>query len=447
MYRLILHAIAFILFVAHGAAYGQDAAPISGQSLTLEQAIALAMHNNHKVKIAELGVGKAEDELAATRTYRRPSMQFYALFSQQLVNQDSNITNPLTGIIPGLGPFFSISAPRRPTAIFGGQVLEPLSQQHRIGLNIEQAKVGIELMREEVRSREQSTVDEVKRSYYGILQTQSSLDSLQESIKLYRELDRVTADYVAQKVSLKSDSLDVKTRLAKAEYEALNQTNQLATEKEQLNNLLGRDVRTDFKVSVVANANDFSIDLASARSRALDQRPEVREARLKIRQAELDRRIKKSEYIPDVSVGLTTLTLRNFDNIIPKNFASIGVAVKWEIFDWGRKKNELAEKDKTIEQAKNDLYETESNVLIDVGDKVRKLQQTGQALVVAKLERETAREVLRVNTNKYKLMAGLLSDVLKSQASLAEADDHYQQALLGYWTTKARFEAAMGEDK
>ncbi len=447
MYRLILHAIAFILFVAHGAAYGQDAAPISGQSLTLEQAIALAMHNNHKVKIAELGVGMAEDELAATRTYRRPSMQFYALFSQQLVNQDSNITNPLTGIIPGLGPFFSISAPRRPTAIFGGQVLEPLSQQHRIGLNIEQAKVGIELMREEVRSREQSTVDEVKRSYYGILQTQSSLDSLQESIKLYRELDRVTADYVAQKVSLKSDSLDVKTRLAKAEYEALNQTNQLATEKEQLNNLLGRDVRTDFKVSVVANANDFSIDLASARSRALDQRPEVREARLKIRQAELDRRIKKSEYIPDVSVGLTTLTLRNFDNIIPKNFASIGVAVKWEIFDWGRKKNELAEKDKTIEQAKNDLYETESNVLIDVGDKVRKLQQTGQALVVAKLERETAREVLRVNTNKYKLMAGLLSDVLKSQASLAEADDHYQQALLGYWTTKARFEAAMGEDK
>src|SRR6266478_1442385 len=201
MYRLILHAIAFILFVAHGAAYGQDAAPISGQSLTLEQAIALAMHNNHKVKIAELGVGMAEDELAATRTYRRPSMQFYALFSQQLVKQDSNITNPLTGIIPGLGPFFSISAPRRPTAIFGGQVLEPLSQQHRIGLNIEQAKVGIELMREEVRSREQSTVDEVKRSYYGILQTQSSLDSLQESIKLYRELDRVTADYVAQKVS------------------------------------------------------------------------------------------------------------------------------------------------------------------------------------------------------------------------------------------------------
>ena len=57
-----------------------------------------------------------------------------------------------------------------------------------------------------------------------------------------RELDRVTGDYVAHQVALKSDSLEVKTRLAKAEYEALNLQNQLATQKEQLNNLLGRDV-------------------------------------------------------------------------------------------------------------------------------------------------------------------------------------------------------------
>jgi len=447
MYRLILHAFALILFVGHCAAYGQAVAPPSGELLTLEQAIALAVRNNHSVKIAKLGVGKAEDELAATRTYRLPSMHFYTLFLQQLVKQNSTISNPLSPVLPGLGPFFTISIPRRPTTIVGGQVLQPLSQQYRIGLNIEMAKVSIEERQEEVRLREQNTVDDVKRSYYGILQSQSALDSLQEAIKHYRELDRVTADYVAQKVALKSDSLEVKARLAKAEYEALNLTNQLATEKEQLNNLLGRDVRTDFRVSAVSDAKDFGIDLDSARSRALDQRPEVREARLKIKLAELDRRVKKSEYIPDVSFGFTALTFRNFDPTIPKNFAIVGVAAKWEIFDWGRKKNELAGKDKAIEQANNGLHEAESTVLIDVGDKLRKLQQTRQALLVAQMEQESAREGLRVNTNKYKLTAALLSDVLQSQATLAEADNHYQQALLGYWTAKARFEAAMGEDK
>ena len=48
----------------------------------------------------------------------------------------------------------------------------------------------------------------------------------------------------------------------------------------------------------------FESDLAAAQKRALAQRPEVKEARLKLRQAELDRRIKKSERIPDVSVSL-----------------------------------------------------------------------------------------------------------------------------------------------
>src|SRR5258708_9435712 len=389
--------MAFILFVAHGAAYGQDAAQLSGELLTLEQAIALAVRNNHSVKIAKLGVGKAEDELAATRTYRRPSMHFYTLFSQQLVKQSSNISNPLSAVLPGLGPFFTISVPRRPTAIFGGQVLQPLSQQYRIGLNIELAKVSIQERQEEVRLREQTTVDDVKRSYYGILQSQSALDSLQEAIKLYRELDRVTADYVAQKVSLKSDSLEVKTRLAKAEYQALTLTNQLATQKEQLNNLLGRDVRTEFRVSAVPGIGGFGLDLASARSRALELRPELRQARLKVKSAEVDRRIKKSEYIPDVSAAFSYMTLRNFANVIPKNFASIGVSVKWEVFDWGRKRDQLAEKDKTIEQANNGLHEAESQVLIDVGDKFRKLQQTRQALDVAQLTQETAREGLRVN--------------------------------------------------
>src|SRR5262249_21508473 len=205
-------------------------------------------------------------------------------------------------------------------------------------------------------------------------------------------------------------------------------------------------IRTDFKVNPAGNVSGYPADLESARNRALEQRPEIREARLSIKRAEVDRRIKKSEYIPDVSAGFIYLGFRNFDDIVPKNLASAGLAIKWEVFDWGRKRDELAEKGKTIEQANERLREVQSRVLIDVSDKFRKLQQTRQALVVAQLAEDTARETLRINTNKYKLMAALLSDVLQSQSTLAEADDQFQQALLGYWTAQAEFEKALGED-
>jgi len=159
------------------------------------------------------------------------------------------------------------------------------------------------------------------------------------------------------------------------------------------------------------------------------------------------RRIKKSEYIPDVSAGFAYLTPRNFPSVIPREFANVGVIVSWEFFDWGRKRHELAQIDNTIAQAKNGLKETEDQVLVEVGDKLRKLQLTAQALRVAKLAEESAKENLRVSTGQYKYQAVMLSDVLKSQASLAEATNDYQKALLTFWTAKAEFEKALGEDK
>ena len=85
--------------------------------------------------------------------------------------------------------------------------------------------------------------------------------------------------------------------------------------------------------------------------------------------------------------------------------------------------------------------------MIEVGAKMRDLQQAGQALRVARLKQETARENMRVSINKYKLQATLLSDVLQTQATLADADYQYQQALMAFWTAKAEYEKAIGADK
>ena len=58
----------------------------------------------------------------------------------------------------------------------------------------------------------------------------------------------------------------------------------------------------------------------------------------------------------------------------------------------------------------------------------------------------TSREKLRVKTNQYHVQAALLPDVLQMRADVASSDDQYQQALLAFWTAKADFEQALGED-
>jgi outer membrane protein TolC len=441
-----LFAIALIVLSARGFARAQSPAP-PPESLTLDQAIDLALHNNHAIKIAQFGVARADEEISVAKTSRLPSLHMHTLFSGNLAKNDIKIPNPAANQFPGLGPFFLLTQERRLSTVFAATAVQPLSQQYRIGLHIKLERLSRELAQAKLRQQQNETIDQVKKTYYAILQTKSALGSVAQAVKSYEELDKVTGDYVVQQVALKADHLVVQTRLAKAQYDELELSSRLATQKEQLNSLLGREVGCEFEVIDAASFISIETNLGAARKVALEHRPELQQARLSVEQATLARRIKKSEYIPDVSAGFAYVTPRNFPSAVPKEFVNVGVVVTWEFFDWGRKKHQLAEIDNTIAQAKNGLKETEDQVLVDVGDKLRKLQLTSQALRVAKLAEDSAKENLRVSTGQYRFQAVLLSDVLKSQASLAESTNEYQRALLTFWTAKAEYERALGEDK
>src|SRR5262249_13555205 len=167
------------------------------------------------------------------------------------------------------------------------------------------------------------------------------------------------------------------------------------------------------------------------------------EAQLKVEAAEYDRRIKKSEYIPDVSVGVRYASIQNV-KLLPDNLVEAGFLLTWEPFDWGRKKREMEEHVKTADQARTNLKEAQDKVLVEVGDQFRKLRQSRQLLIAAQLGQETARENVRVLNVRYAAQESLFKDVLQAQSSLAEADHQYQQALLSFWTAKADFERAVG---
>jgi outer membrane protein len=445
--RIFQLVVLAALFVSPRMVWCQQAA---ADFLTLEQAIQLALRDNRQVKTAALELDKSEDRLAAARTRRLPEFKFNALGSQLLSSIDFKFEPGVFGNYPGIGPIPSaetvIRTPRQPTFVMIGQINQPLSQLYRIGLNLKQLDAGREIASQQMRARQQTVINDVRQAYYAILQTGSSLRTAEETIKLYRELDRVTGDYVVQQVALKSEGLEVKTRLAKAEYEAREMADQLATQKEKLNQLLGRDVHTEFAVHAAPAFSRYEADVLAARARALAQRPEIQEARLKIKQAEYDRRIRKSEYIPDISLSVSYVSPQNI-NFVPRQIATVGLAVSWEPFDWGRKKREIAEKTRSLEQAEQAARETESTVLIEVNGKFRRLQQTHQLLAIGRLAEETALEQVRVASNRYTARAALLKDVLNAQNSLAEASHQYQQALLAFWTARADFEKAIGGEQ
>ncbi len=441
--------ILWLLTAASGGyLHGQETAP----ELRLSEALRQAAEGNPSIVRIRLEGAKLSERLAGAKTRRLPLFEVSVLGSQQLRGIDFLFRQGLFGLYPGIGPVPAVdtrvTSGQRPTALIYAQVAQPLTQQHLIGLNLAQLDLQRQINEQKLRAERQKVLSDVKKAYYAILLTQSGLGATRQGIELYRELDRVTREYVAQKVALRSDGLEVETRLAKAEYDALLLEDQLATQKQQLNMLMGRAINTPFSVTLSEQAVGVpEIELASLRERALEERPEIREAHLKAKQAELDRRAKKAEYIPEVSLALSYFSPLNFSEMLPTHITSLGILFKWEVFDWGRRARELAEKRLTIEQAQSGLEEARSLVAIDVEAKYRKVQQTRQLVRIAQLVQEQSGENVRVASNKYREQSSLLKDVLQAQTELERSRFEREQALLSFWIAQADLEKAVGEDK
>lgn len=418
--------------------------------LTLDDAIRLAIANNRTLRIANLDVDKTKWEIAEFKTKRLPAFSGSILGSQLLTEMSFTFKKGAFGEFPATGPIPSedtkITTPRRPTAYVVAQATQPLSQLYKIHLGLRAQELGAQLANEKVRAQRQSVVKDVKEAYYAVLQSESALDAAAASVNQYQELDRVVLQRVSQEAALKSDSLDVKAKLANEQYQVVQLRNTLDSRKEYLNDLLGRDIRTEFTVEQVPAATFEEIDLSIAQRQALARRPEVRQAEINVQRAGYDKRIAKADYIPEVGIAFNYLSPFNVE-VLPKNVASIGVELKWEPWDWGRRKDVVQQKAIVETQAQTQLQDAQSKALIDVNSHFRKLEESRMLMGVAQAGRDAARERLREVTNQYEQQAVLLRDVLQQQAATASASDKYQQALLGFWTAKTDFEKAMGEDQ
>src|SRR5262245_19161842 len=231
----------------------------AAEILTLQEAIRLSETQNRAIRAADLDRAKARIEVGIARTYRLPVLSVWALGSQSLSKLGLTLEQGSLGVYPGVGPIpgrtTTLESPLKPGAIIYASFAQPLTQQHKIGLGIRLARIGVEAAEEQLRSKRQSTRDEVRRLYYSILQLQSNSKSLDATVAFLKRLDFEVAEDVLQRVALRGDSLDVKAQLAQAEYGLLKLANPLETQKQELNRLMGRDPDTEFDVDLLAAAD------------------------------------------------------------------------------------------------------------------------------------------------------------------------------------------------
>lgn len=429
------------------AAPGQERA--SEDVLTLDRAIELARANNREIKRANFDIFRQREGSAEAKTSYFPRFDTYLLATELLTPLDFTIKAGQLGTFPSTGPIpasnTDLHTAARPVAIASVTVTQPITQIRRIRFSVAEQRLNEELSRQTYSEQEQKLVSDVRRVYYCLLQSQSQAESQRATIHALEELGRLTEQRLQQQAALKADSLRIKAEEAKAKYQLLVVEDALSDRKEALNRLLGRDLLVEFSVQPVSPTLPEEVDLRAARTLALAQRPEIKIASLKKNQANLETRIEKTRYVPDISVQANYVTPAGI-NFLPQNIGGVGALLTWQPWDWGQKRHSIAQRVIAQNQAVLTEEDARDQVLLEVDSQFRKLREARAQLAVAETARDAEQERLRNQTNAYSQQAILLSELLKQQASLATAEDQYRQALLGFWTARADFERALGEE-
>lgn len=244
---------------------------------------------------------------------------------------------------------------------------------------------------------------------------------------------------------MKSELLEIEAKLAQEKLSLLKLQDNLATAKDTLNNLMGRDIHTPFRTAPAAELSPAEDNLPTAESKAMEQNPDIKEAEITIKQAENMVRQAKAKYLPDLDVSVHYLSPFGV-NFVPTNVSGLGLEFSWEPWDWNRRKHEVNEKSLKVEESKVNLDETKAQVVLNVDKEFRAVHEAQVAVAVATAARESSREKLREVTEQYGQKTKLLRDVLQQQASVEKANADYSEALASFWAARAKLQKSMGEE-
>jgi outer membrane protein TolC len=187
-----------------------------------------------------------------------PTFRLNLLELQPLTHVDFHFPPGSLGTYASTGPIpaedATIRSPLLPATLFLAGVDQPLSQLRRIRIGVTLQDLNRQLAQQKLRGEEQAVAHEVKKAYFALLQTQSALGATQEALKLFRELERVANEGLAEQAVLQADVLEVQTRLAQTELDELTLRNALQTQQSQINVLLGRSLDTEFQPVPVSDA-------------------------------------------------------------------------------------------------------------------------------------------------------------------------------------------------
>jgi len=312
---------------------------------------------------------------------------------------------------------------------------------------------------------------------HNIRQSEASLQAARMSTSSARELIvlAVGGTYlrvIANKANVVSQEAQVKQaeasyKLADAQYQAGTKTIidsnkslvELRTQQQRLSALRGDLLKEIMQLARLIGlpagqqlslSEDLPVQVPDAISLeagikiALDERPDLKAARLQLKAADEARRAAKAEYLPSLSLNGDF----GLEGINPNKGVSayqVSAGLNIHIFDSGRVRADVDQADAAFTQLQAQYDDLKGAVDLDVRQAYVDLQVAAEQMKVAQENRQLAAETLTQSVDRFASGVTNSVEVVQSQETVAAAEQDYISTLFSLNLSRISLAKALGQ--
>jgi outer membrane protein TolC len=414
--------------------------------LTLTEAVHLAISQNRGLKIARLRVTESEQKKAGERSAYFPSIanQSNALHVTDL--QNIGIPAGTLGTVAGsLVPAQNVVLPQGQRTLFssGTMISQPLTQLIRIHQANRIAAGDVASSKDDLKNSENQIALQVHNLYFGILIARLQKQAAEHQNTYATENLRESEDEVRNGSALRVTSIQSLAGQLESRQAVLTAELQVDDLSTELNDLLGLPLNTQLELDPTVPASIEQRPREEYVQTAWLENPEIQAAEEAIHKARAGVIAAKSAYIPDI----TAFARQSYQDGVPffvRNFGTFGVSLNWELFDFGKRRAAVRERETQLAEAEENLRRLKEEVAVGIERTYNKLVRTKSLVEVAAQVVKLRQENERLAENQLSHGVVLVSERLQATAASYKAQADLLQANLGYLLAWAELEQAVG---
>jgi outer membrane protein TolC len=444
LFKVVL-SIAALWVSCVSALTQQEAQP---PSLTLQQAVTIALEKNPLRKVAIADTKAASAGVRASRSFLMPHLSFsetatrgddpvYVFGSklrQQRFTQADFTLNKLNTPLP-FGNF---------STRFGGtwNLFDSFATWH----GISQAKQMNEAVEHQLDRTDQEIIFRVVSSYYDVLLAAKELEVVEESAKTAQSIMDRSQSKFDSGLTVESDLLTAKVRVAARQQGVIRARNTLEVALAQLNTAMGMPLDSPFQLTGGLAERKLSIPaMQDVEKQALTNRPDLKRIASEEQAQRQNVSIAKSSFGPRVNafagweMDNPTFVAGGGGN----NWLG-GIEVQFDIFQGGAKRAELS-RQRALEEKVVAMKQVASDaVRLEVRRAYYETDANRQQIEVARAAIAQAQESLRINQDRYESGLTTITDLLGAEDAARRSQTDYWEAVYHFQTSYANLELASG---